>query len=399
MPNSRWGGACLAVVTVLASGCSDVRDGDSRVQDLGRFSAEVQEELRIDGLAEDLVPIRDIAVADDGTIAVLQPQDGVVRFFDSQGILVAEVGHQGQGPGEFMAMASVGWLADTLWVFDPRQRRFALIAPAWSFMRHVSNVPRSAEASSAEVPGGLAFPFVIPEGLLGDGSFVALMMVAAGENVPAVFVDRAAIGRVSFDGAVERMVSLLPRPEGANVVTPEGESASLPFGNSPVHDVAPLQDRLAVAMASLEGTDGGTFSVTLMTLDGDTAVAGRYSFDGERIPVTVADSIVEARVALAARVSPRLGEAVRDAIRVPPVYPPLEDLVVGRDGTVWIGLHERGAGARYAVIESTGEPVGRLVLPSGSRVGVAERSSVWVIERDSLDVESVVRYGVSWTPN
>jgi len=384
------------LVTNVAASCAD--SGHDAARQPGSYSGEVLEELRVDGYANDLVPIRDIAVASDGTIAVLQSQDAVVRFFDAHGSSVGTVGGQGQGPGEFMTMANVGWLADTLWVFDPEQRRFTLIAPAWDFVRHIGNVPANADLLSNDTPEGFTFPFVIPEALGQAGAFLALMMVSAGPDVPPVFVDRTAIGLISAGGVVER-VTLLPRPLNANVVTPEGGSATLPFGNSPVHDIALSVDRLVIAMASLEGTDAGTFSIAATTLDGDTVYQRRYPFEGERIPKAIGDSIVEARVALTSRISPRLAEAVREASRVPAFYPPLQNIVVGRDRTVWVGLREQGEGSRYAVVGPEGDLLGRVVLPVGSRVAVAERTRAWVIERDSLGVESVVRYSVDWTPN
>ena len=36
---------------------------------------------------------------------------------------------QGEGPGEFRVVASLGWVADTLWVFDFRLDRITLISP------------------------------------------------------------------------------------------------------------------------------------------------------------------------------------------------------------------------------------------------------------------------------
>jgi hypothetical protein len=48
------------------------------------------------------------------------------------------------------------------------------------------------------------------------------------------------------------------------------------------------------------------------------------------------------------------------------------------------------------VFAPNGEVIGTVSLPSGSWVPVAQLDRIWVIDEDSLGVESVVRYGVEW---
>ena len=57
---------------------------------------------RLDGPEEYLFgSIRSIAVADDGTIHILDLQGQHVRVFDSLGVYVETLGRRGEGPGEF----------------------------------------------------------------------------------------------------------------------------------------------------------------------------------------------------------------------------------------------------------------------------------------------------------
>src|SRR6185436_19254906 len=75
------------------------------------------EDLRIDGAAEQFVPIfRGIQVASNGTIVVPQGQDYQYRFYAANGKLIARYGGHGRGPGELGTSESwSGWTGDTLW--------------------------------------------------------------------------------------------------------------------------------------------------------------------------------------------------------------------------------------------------------------------------------------------
>lgn len=80
-------------------------------------------ELRIDAADADLSPVGWIAVAKDGTIAVGQSQDHLIRCFDARGASLGTFGRDGAGPGEFRYLTIQGWLGDTLWVSDVGVRR------------------------------------------------------------------------------------------------------------------------------------------------------------------------------------------------------------------------------------------------------------------------------------
>ncbi|MXX72042.1 MAG: 6-bladed beta-propeller [Gemmatimonadetes bacterium] len=56
--------------------------------------------------------IRSIAVADDGTIHVLDVQAQHVRVFDSLGVYVETLGRRGEGPGEFSEAEAIAVLPD-----------------------------------------------------------------------------------------------------------------------------------------------------------------------------------------------------------------------------------------------------------------------------------------------
>jgi hypothetical protein len=78
------------------------------------------------------------------------------------------------------------------------------------------------------------------------------------------------------------------------------------------------------------------------------------------------------------------------------VYPPLEGATfVGRDGTVWIGLHETERGNPWLILNPDGSLYGRLTVPTNVKVTMGERSRFWGSEYDENDIQSVVRFRIT----
>ena len=86
-------------------------------------------------------------------------------------------------------------------------------------------------------------------------------------------------------------------------------------------------------------------------------------------------------------------EAAFDAAKT---YPPLTEMIIGRDGIAWIGLTERDGVHPYIVLDAAGGVQGTVNFPAQARVAEAQSDRIWVIERDEYDVESLVLYRVAW---
>ncbi len=86
---------------------------------------------QLDGPEEYLFgSVRSIAVADDGTVHVLDLQAQHVRVFDSLGVYVETLGRRGEGPGEFTEAEAVAALPDgRVAVRDPENQRVTLFGP------------------------------------------------------------------------------------------------------------------------------------------------------------------------------------------------------------------------------------------------------------------------------
>lgn len=194
----------------------------------------------------------------------------------------------------------------------------------------------------------------------------------------------AALAHVDAEGVIQEVILPLPPASG-----PFG-----PFRNRPKYSIVPRVGRAAVAMASLEGPDAGTFSLVTVDLKGDTALTRRYAFRAEEIPKEVADSVLELYTRQRESMTGQVWDPPAGA--APPMYPPFVDLVIGEDGSVWIRHRLREGRRRYYVVAPGGEPMGTVSLPGGNRIAAARLERAWVIHADELGVESVVRYGVEW---
>jgi len=385
----------------LTVACSE-RAGVRGREDTGASSSDATperiEEVRIDGVLEDLVPIRSLAVAPDGTIAVTQDQDGAVRFFTSSGEALGSFGRNGEGPGEFRGLNRLGWLADTLWVLDAMQARITLISPERELVRTIRTPTRAgpAPADSGRIP---EFPIAIPIGIRGDGALHVMLMPGVGQPVPEPYRDATAWGIVSLSGIIGRIVSVRRPPSDAAVrlSSARGVSvASVPFTSRTHYGVSADGSRSVLAESPVEGPAAGSIDVSVFGPAGDTLLFRRYPFEGVPIPAAVADSVMSARERQLGANSPELAAAFRKGARLPRIHPPVASLIVGRDGTVWMERPGDAGRRVYFVVDSLGEPVGTIDLPRNATVSAAERGRIWVLERDENDVQSIVRYGIRW---
>ncbi len=74
------------------------------------------------GAPGELLEPQDIAVGDDGTVAVSEGRPTVVHIYGPDGSFVRDIGREGEGPGELRA-AFIALRGDTLVVQDPQNHR------------------------------------------------------------------------------------------------------------------------------------------------------------------------------------------------------------------------------------------------------------------------------------
>jgi hypothetical protein len=350
-------------------------------------------EMRIDGNANDLVPVQWFDVSSKGSIVVAQPQDKAIRIFSATGASLGKFGRAGQGPGEFENVNRAGWIGDTIWVMDAMQRRLTFVSPRLTFMRSVSMIQaRPLPADAARVP---VMSFINVNAVYPDGSVLASTQPSVEGLLATPGAVTSAYSHIAPDGVIRRIVARLPEDGGSvNIKTADGGvyGASTPFYASTLRDDASDGSRIAFVSTAMSGRDANTFGVTVIGAKGDTIFSRRYPFTPVPLPRAAYDSVLDLRLARA--MIPEQRAALRSFSR-PPAYPPLSLVLVGRDGTIWIRLRTVSQGRPWLVLDPKGEPIGSLMLSAEQAgIAVADRQNVWTLEADADGVQSIVRYRI-----
>lgn len=382
-----------SVVQLLIAGLPFILNGcaEERGEPPDALAHIVFEEVaRVDGYEHDLVSINSSALSSDAVIAIGQTLVGTVLLVDRSGEVLGSVGSSGEGPGEFRVVGPMGWWGtDTLWVYDPWQRR--LTSFSIETLKHLGVesmnplMPTSGEGWVRREPLGLS----PGHGLLFRG-------VPGGPSSSA-----EAIGVSEPGASAPRILFTFPRVDEDVMF---GDSSirvgfGIPWTLRSLVDVSPDGRRVASLVMS-EG-EGGTIhtTTTLLSLDGDTLFSTPARFDAVPITASEADSALGAALE-------RMPQSTRhrfgidlDAVSLPSMKPAFSTIVVGVEGSVWQrvrSLASYDAGA-YLWLDPGGTMRGVGHLPAG-RILEADDEIVWVEETDSVGVPSLVAYRYSLDP-
>jgi len=345
--------------------------------------AVISEELRISGEQANLAPINWVSLAPNGTLAVSQRFDQTARLFSVSGDDLGSIGGRGSGPGEFGLIGEGGWIHDTIWLRDSNPRRITFFTEAGSLVRVISE----------PAPTGLST--IATWGVLPDRSIIAIVPPAIEDFFTGFYPD-AVVARVSEQGEIQKTLAVVSFGHD-RIRSQSGTLLFLPFPERLFLDFSSDGGLFAAATPTLTGVEAGTFGLTVWNADGDTVFTRRHPFTRRSISKTVADSVLD----VFGKRAESSGHAelftfYQRVARVPEFLPPLEKLLLGEDGTVWVTEVPDSGLRRIMAISPTGEPLGSLHLPATSRLMAADDGRIWVIEEDLLGVESLVRYAVEW---
>ncbi len=390
----RWPRVVTVAAGTLLLSCSDSNDvGQPSPAPLRVDQLSTVEDLRIDGNVSDLVRINGVAVAPDGTIALVQRQDHLVRFFTSSGDPLRSLGREGEGPGEFRRPFSLGWVGDSLTVYDNGLERFTILGPQGGFGRTIRASPRPRPGPGVEEFPALTFATVMR--LRSEGGIIAQVM-SMPRPASALLARRIWFVRMDEQGVVRKVIAQVDE-ERPGVSISSGNRVSgtgFPFPNVPLYHLAADGSRFVVVKAAVDGVYAGTYLVTAIRAEGDTVFSRRYPFDVVEISKKYADSVIKAEAEFMEKGSPRLAAAFRRKAELPPMRPPVLSVLNGRDGTIWLQLYQSSPGLHYLMLDADGTPLAKVSLPSRIRVRVADREHVWATVHGEYGVQSLVRYRI-----
>lgn len=331
-----------------------------------------------------------LEVTGEGAVITRSVNATALEVFDAAGRHLGTVGRSGDGPGEFRGVVAHGILGDTLWAVHfptPRVSRFRVDGT------HLADAPlrlldRGMTMSSPETVTAL----------LRDGWTL---------TVPSAFVagrdDRVAIpvllGRL--DSGETRSVAEQQMPPGLFV---PGVGV---FFRAPFIPLPPLfavaGDGAGFATASWEDGRPGHLQLARFHPDGTEAWARPLTLPAERIPPAVRSAMVQEAVELATPTVERLRgmgqpvrgsveSLVREGLHLPEYHPPVDRMVVGSDGGIWLRRGGHGDTREWVVLDPEGAPRFSFLLPAGTTIGAVLGDSAWASLVGEYDIPYVVRY-------
>lgn len=108
--------------------------------------------------------VRAVVADEEGRVYVADAMTAEVRVFGPGGAFERTIGSEGQGPGELTSAYAVGWLGDTLAVFDGGGARVNLYDPEGTYLDQVRTMNVSGDAWSVRIAPGGWIPAPTPSG-------------------------------------------------------------------------------------------------------------------------------------------------------------------------------------------------------------------------------------------
>jgi len=205
--------------------------------------------------------------------------------------------------------------------------------------------------------------------------------------------------RVDENGAIQRVVARFPRDEDMLDLSARKSrwTSRIPFHDRTFWEVSEDGSRI-VATWRNRGADSATFQVAALGEKGDTIFSKKFPFT----PVAIAKKSVDSALTKFNRsIADMSVEELRALVakQIPPTYPPVLDLVPGRDNTTWVELRSTNADQhQWMALDATGAVIGLVALPKGFVLRAADRDHVWGYDSDVDRVKALVRYKIVASP-
>jgi hypothetical protein len=384
MSNTRIGVICLAV-SMLA--------GPLAAQDAGRVP-QVNLSAPDAAYSEPFSSIAGLRELADGRVIVADRLELAVRVVDFGSGAAEEIGHVGQGPGEYQMPGDLFPLPnDSTLLVDYGNMRMTVIAADGRFL----------ESTSMISPDG---QFINPVGTDGRGRVYFEMMelrpgpagAAAPDSVAIARLDRGT-GMIDTVGVLER-----ERPGGSSSITSRGGSWQV---QRPA--VFAMADGWAVSSGGhLALARSAEYRLEWLLEAGRSVVGPRIDY--VPVPVTQEDkdawadrmSRSTAVMMVAGSGSGRSGgrsinmpRPDPDDVEWPEVKPPFprDAVTVTPEGEAWVRRHTaHGEPQVYDVFNASGERVKQVVLPEGRNVVGFGRGTLYTFWMDQDDLQWLERY-------
>ncbi|HEX2166380.1 MAG TPA: hypothetical protein VHG09_03985, partial [Longimicrobiales bacterium] len=337
-----------------------------------------------------LYGVRDAALLSNNGLVVANTGSEQLLFFDSAGAFVQAVGGRGEGPGEMRGLGQIHACADTL--IAREMRRLSQFTDDGDFvqtlniLRQPSDETLVAQAVSADCGRILVLGARLPSPPFTHGDIARPLYTLFWQDKGGAQRDTLIVTRGAAGVVMEIMGMMVPHP--------------LPWRSDPAWT--------ATGDGGIVIGDGDSPELHFLNASGLTTQIVRWD-TGPR-EVSDADHRLHERGREAfLRKYPDHGPLLPSLDEIPGVpthIPALWKLLSDGSGRIWVQEYPRAAGGRpvefkalarsepsnWLVFEEDGALVGQLQFPANTEVLHIDGDRVVVVERDDLDVESVVVY-------
>jgi hypothetical protein len=284
----------------------------------------------------------------------------------------------------------MGWSRDTLWAVDFGRLHLFDAQLTWA---------RTITPTSIATPAGIAR--ILPGPVLADGNLVGIPIANDGtRTMPVVLISEA--------GAILRTLAAVSAPAPTVRVTfPNNQFANV--GNPwPDHALwlseASGQSILIVNRPTPGRAGEATFEILRIGLRGDTLMRREVSYTVMAVsPEASTRVFAELGERYARRFSlpaARAERDVREVLTLPRFRPPVSELVLGRDATIWLRREDLPSDSvDWQVFTESGATLGRLRMPGSFKLHRAQADRLWGVVRDSMDVPFIQVYDVHRSDN
>lgn len=329
---------------------------------------------------EELSRVTDALRLPDGRIVIANDGSKELRYFSADGRFLGAAGRDGEGPGEFRAIARL-WLAggDTVVAYDPLLHRLTSFKGAGTLAGSVPVAP---------LPGGGPLP---PEvvGRFADGSLVARALLPLPLDAPAGMKrDPVDYFRIPAGDAAPAPMGSFPGDESFVIHEGSGVSANQPmFGR---------RTQVAVGGERFYIAPGDAYRIDEHGANGRLVRSIRVRQPAVRVTTADVERFRHDYLeAVAPEERPRL-ERIFARVPVPSTFPAHGRILVDAEGNLWVAAYRRPGEERqtWNVFDPRGRWLGPVVVPGRFRITTAGAGMVMGVARDEQDVEQVQVYSL-----
>ncbi|MEP6833572.1 MAG: 6-bladed beta-propeller [Gemmatimonas sp.] len=391
-------------------------------------------ESRFTNVADTVTAIREVALTSseqtlftrvtrvllgpDSNVYVLDADRTWVTVFSPAGAFVRRIGNKGSGPGEFEGpIQRIGFIGDTIWIEDWIKQRTNWFAQNGEYLKQTVDTIEidrdrfpGAQLPLTYMRGGALYETNEPALTLSSTALGPIVMApVSSRSVNHEDTTRFERQRDTSGRASRRLDTLALRSAWRGVV-PIPNAGTLRVTGIPVPTVL-AYDAFGngVTLVTQSSTDVERQVATVSVQQWDShgrRVLQRILGEGATTPVptSVRDSIYAKATASLNRLITQLPEIkrtvtdpaqlIKSVLHIREFYPVVHDARTMRDGSVWLRIDDVSGLQRWLTLDAQLKPRRMVQLPVAARLEDGARGLLWVVERDSFDVMTVVAYKV-----